>query len=146
MAPQVNYVAGAKKGSHAGPNTTPGQQLVIGKTQRLQNQLSVYQNQAVTENNVRESRRMARGNSQVENAQIAGRGELLSSSCLTKEQREMRTSSANAAMNNTDFTLVNLAEGTVPKGGYSGAALQTSAAAAIKLQNHNINYQLGGTQ
>ena len=35
----------------------------------------------------------------------------------------MRTSSANAAMTGTEFALGNLAEGTVPKGGYSGTAL-----------------------
>ena len=71
--------------------------------------MSVYQNDLVAEAHPRESRRMAgRGSSGVGGSGFnsnTSTGNDLSS--ITKEQREMRTSSATAGNTNTEFTLLN---------------------------------------
>ncbi len=88
--------------------------------------MSVYQNDLVTEHNTRESRRLGRGSSG-----SGGVGAELSD--ITKEQREMRTSSATAGITNTEYKLLNMT-GTGPGIPVSG----------LNLSNQNHNYLLCG--
>jgi len=67
--------------------------------------MSVYQNELVTEQHARESRRMGRGSSGVTGNEILSANEL---SSISKEQREMRTSSATGPNTNTEFGLLNM--------------------------------------
>lgn len=61
---------------------------------------------------------------------------------ITKDHREMRTSSAAAGNTNTEFKLLNLT-GTAAQG-HSGNALNNGAGGLFNLNNHNQNYQVGG--
>lgn len=98
---------GQRKGKHQ-VNIAKAKYGVSGATQQL-NSMSVYQNDLVAEAHPRESRRMAgRGSSGVGGSGFnsnTSTGNDLSS--ITKEQREMRTSSATAGNTNTEFTLLN---------------------------------------
>lgn len=115
-----------------------GKNILIGKTQKL-NQMSVYQNQMVGEVNHREPRRIGRGGSGIDASGLGVRNEL---SNITKDHREMRTSSAAAGNTNTEFKLLNLT-GTTAQG-HSGNALNNGAGGLFNQNNHNQNYQIGG--
>lgn len=94
--------------------------------------MSVYQNQIVGEMNHREPRRIGRGGSGIDSSGFGVRNEL---SNITKDHREMRTSSAAAGNTNNEFKLLNLT-GTVTQG-HSGNALNNAAAGIFNLNNHN---------
>lgn len=115
-----------------------GKDLIIGKTQKL-TQMSVYQNQVVNDTNHREPRRIGRGGSGIDSSGLGVRNEL---SNITKDHREMRTSSATAGNTNTEFKLLNLT-GAAGQG-YSGNALNNAGPGLFNLNNHNQNYQIGG--
>ena len=89
----------------------------------------------VSEINHREPRRIGRGGSGIDASGLGVRNEL---SNITKEHREMRTSSAAAGNTNTEFKLLNLT-GTVAQG-HSGNALNNGAGGLFNLNNHNQNY------
>jgi hypothetical protein len=126
---------GSRKSKHlAQPINKGGKNLLIGKTQKL-NQMSVYQNQIVGEINHREPRRIGRGGSGIDASGLGVRNEL---SHITKDHREMRTSSAAAGNTNTEFKLLNLT-GTAAQG-HSGNALNNGAGGLFNLNNHNQNY------
>ncbi len=105
VANVANKTVGSRKNKHLTHQVNLGKSKygLGGNTQQL-NSMSVYQNDLVTEPNSRESRRMGRGSSGIGASGATG----IELSNITKEHREMRTSSATAGNTNTEFKLLSM--------------------------------------
>ena len=96
---------GSRKSKHLTHQVNPGKNKYgLGPNGDQLNSTSVYQSDLVTEPNSRESRRMGRGSSGIGGPGVAA----IELGNITKEHREMRTSSATAGNTNTEFGLLGM--------------------------------------
>jgi len=133
VANVASKTVGSRKNKHLTHQVNLGKSKygLGGNTQQL-NSMSVYQSDLVTEPNSRESRRMGRGSSGIGASGATG----IELSNITKEHREMRTSSATAGNTNTEFKLLSMT-GLSGQGG-------TGPNGLLNFSNHNQHYMLGG--